>query len=373
MKLIKFGLLIVLAGVTMTGVIACSAQADAETTQTTSANIPAITTDRTQTTISQDVVSPGVTADGRLAFVEDKALTFRTSGIVDKVNVKELDKVTKGQVLAKLETDALENSLARADVAVTQAEAGVTQAEIGLQNAQIALDQTLKTYTVIDVKAALADLDAKKKNLQDSLTKLSAYGPTTPGYAEYEKTVAQAQAMVSRAQDTLDGMLSGFGTKDEMVKEQQVELAQKSLELAHQSLSLAEQSKKLAQKQLDDASIVAPFDGVIAKVNVKEGDFLSPAAYAVTVAIDIIQPDRMELALKINEMDIPGIRLGQKVTISVYTLPGEQYEGVVTSVSTLPAVALNVVSYEVKTVIAVPSRSGLKAGMGATATIITGE
>jgi HlyD family secretion protein len=371
MRLMQFGLLLLLTVAVMIGVIACDSPAGAETTRPLPVTSTSITTGQPQTLITQNSPAKTVTADGRLAFVNEKTLVFRAAGIVGKVYVKEQDRVTKGQVLARLETDALENALMRADVAVTQADAGVTQAEIGLQSAQIALEQTLKTYTVIDIKAAQADLDAKKKNLQDALTRLGAYDPGTPGYIEYQKTVAQAQAIVSRAQDTLDGMLSGFGTKDELLKRQQVELAQKSLELARQSLNLATQSKQLAQKQLDDASLIAPFDGVIAKVNVKEGDYLSPAAYAVTVAVDVIIPDRMELALKVNEMDIPDIKVGQKVTIHVYTLPDEQYEGVVTSISTLPVISLNLVTYEVKTVINVPASSSLKAGMGATATINT--
>ena len=44
------------------------------------------------------------------------------------------------------------------------------------------------------------------------------------------------------------------------------------MELAEQSVELAEQSLELAQKQLDEATITAPFDGVVAQADIDEGD-----------------------------------------------------------------------------------------------------
>ncbi len=51
--------------------------------------------------VSRGDIAQRVTADGRLAFVDKRGLTFGTSGKVSQVNVNELDKVTRGQVLAK--------------------------------------------------------------------------------------------------------------------------------------------------------------------------------------------------------------------------------------------------------------------------------
>ncbi|MFC1907589.1 efflux RND transporter periplasmic adaptor subunit [Chloroflexota bacterium] len=127
---------------------------------------------------------------------------------------------------------------------------------------------------------------------------------------------------------------------------------------------------EVTKETLDKAVITAPFNGIIAKINVEEGDFLSSTNYATTIAIEIIEPGRMELNLKVNELDIPNIKLGQKVNISVDALPDERFESVVTSIISLPIVEAGMVSYEVIIAFDVPVKSALKAGMGATADII---
>ncbi|MFC1961967.1 HlyD family secretion protein [Chloroflexota bacterium] len=124
-----------------------------------------------------------------------------------------------------------------------------------------------------------------------------------------------------------------------------------------------------ALDELEKAVITAPFDGVIAKINVEEGDFLS-VNYATTIAVEIIDPSRMELNFYMSELDIPNVKLGQKVSISVDALPDVHLDSVVTSISTLPIVQFGVFSYEVKVVFDVPQDSALRSGMSATADII---
>ncbi len=145
---------------------------------------------------------------------------------------------------------------------------------------------------------------------------------------------------------------------------------QVAVDKANNDMDIAKNNLNIARTNLDNAVVTAPFDGIIANVNVKEGDVLSQVNYTTAIVAQIIAPSRMELDIVVKEMDIPSVKLGQKVTVSVDALPDERFEGVVTSVSPLPLTASNLVSYEVKTVFSVPQNSALKAGMGATADII---
>jgi HlyD family secretion protein len=140
---------------------------------------------------------------------------------------------------------------------------------------------------------------------------------------------------------------------------------------ADNDVAIAQNNLNIARDTLQKAIITAPFDGVIAAVNVKVFDLLSSATYATTTAIEIIDSSRMELNININELDIPNVKVGQKVTITVDALPGLRVDGTVSAVGTLPAVESGLVSFTVKVVFNMPQNSGLKAGMNARADIVT--
>ncbi|MDP2664458.1 MAG: biotin/lipoyl-binding protein, partial [bacterium] len=273
-KVIKLVLLLALSCVIVVSSVACRSVATENQMET--ANEKRIETPD----VKQSDMVPRVTADGRLSFVEHRRLTFGTGGKVAQVNVSELDKVTKGQVLAKLETDALEYALTQAQVArtkaqvsVTQAEIAVTQAEINLERAKIARFQAT-VFQWPEVEAAQANVDKAKFSVKYAHGRL-ADATTDDDKERWSRLVAKAEEDLIRAEDRLNVILSGTPIDELVIKKLDVEVAQQSLklageslELARQSLELAEQLPKLAQKQLREATITAPFDGVIAKVNV---------------------------------------------------------------------------------------------------------
>ena len=86
-----------------------------------------------ETTTQQPVEVASVTADGNFSFIEHRLLTFDISGKVAKVNIEEGDRVTKGQVLASLDTLALERDLEAAQQAVNTAKLAIRTAEIDLE------------------------------------------------------------------------------------------------------------------------------------------------------------------------------------------------------------------------------------------------
>ena len=342
-----------------------------------------------------------VSGSGSIEVSKDVELAFGSGGKIEKIYVKEGDEVSEGDVLARLDTDALKLALTEARVAyykaqvavieaeasVTRAQVAVTQAEINLKNAEIDLEQTQETYTLSDIKAAQSDLDVKKRSLEDALLTLSRYEPGTPGYEGYQKIVAQAQASVNTAEDTLDAMLSGFSTKEVAVKEMEVKYAQQSLELAKQSLELARQSPELsrqsaelakqsleqAQKQLDEATITAQFDGIVARIYADEGDVIPPPSLTSTPIIKLIDPSNLELNVEVDEIDVPNVKKGQRVIINVDALPSTPIEGKVDFIFPTANEESGLVTYKVKIDFAIPEGSGLRAGMSATADIVINE
>ena len=234
-----------------------------------------------------------ISGSGNIVVTNEAKLSFGAGGKIDKMYVDEGDEIIKGEVLAKLDTSALE-------LALTQAELGVIQAKLGRDEAEYNLEQ-----------------------LRDVL-----------------------HASTNR-----------------------VELAEAAFEAAEAQVEAAEQAVAEAQKQLDESSIIAPFDGVVASVDADEGDSVS----AMMTIIYLIDSTSIELEVEVDEIDISEVKPGQRAIIEVDALPNVDFEGEVTSISPLSIEAAGVVLYEVKISLDVSGDSSLKPGMSAEADIVINE
>ena len=337
------------------------------------------------TTQLAEVVSGNLTVtvsgSGNIELSKEQKLAFGVGGRVDRIYVEEHDKVSRGQVLAKLETDALQYALTQAQVAYTQEQVSVTQAQIAVNQAEINLekDEIARYQATVfqwpEVEVAQANVDRAKYSVKYAYDRL-ADATTDEDRVNWSRLVVKAEEDLIRAEDRLNVLLSGTPTDELVIKKLEIEVAQwslelaeQSLELAEQSLELAEQSLKLAQKQLDEATITAPFDGLVASVSVDEGDTVSTA---ITI-VHLIDPDSMELNVQVDEIDIPGVKLGQRAIIEIDALLALQLEGKVKSISLLPTIETGLIMYDVKIEFDVPEGSGLRAGMSATADIVIAE
>ncbi|MFC1932805.1 efflux RND transporter periplasmic adaptor subunit [Chloroflexota bacterium] len=310
-----------------------------------------------------------VSGSGNTEVSNEMKLSFGIAGKVDKIYVEEGDEVRKWEVLAKLETDALELAVSGAQVAVIQAQVAITQAQVALQTAEYNLEQTRDLYTLADVKVAEADVDEAERYIDEVLYKLLKYEPGSPGEEFWQKVLIHAQSRLNAAEDKLEAMLSGTDAEAVAIERLQVELARQSLELVKQSLELADQSLAQAQKQLNEATITATFDGVVADVGVDEKDTVSTA----TTIVHLIDPSSMELEVEVDEIDVVEVKVGQRAIIEIDSLPALPLEGKVSFINLLPTEQGGVIVYDVKIEFDVPEGVGIRAGMSATAEIVIAE
>ena len=322
-----------------------------------------------------------VTGDGNIEASSHESLTFGSGGKVYKISVKEGDKVNKGDVLARLDTGALELAEAQAHIALTQAqlaltgqELAVSQAEINIKNAEIALERAEDSW--LDTKFAGKKVRRLKKYLEYHLENHPE---------DTEETLAIQRSLREAWVRFLEVATDSVDSREVTAKEMELELAKEYVEHTQQNVDLAQQNVNLAQKSLDkarknleDAAIIAPFDGIVSKVGVKEGEFLSPA-YTGTTIVELIDLRHMELTARVDELDVVKVKTRQKVMISVDALPETELEGRITFISPVPREPVGVVlfededegkSYEVKIDFDIPENSPIRAGMSATAEII---
>ena len=335
--------------------------------------------------------------------------------------------VTQAQVALTTQQVAV----TQAQVALTTQQVAVTQAQAALQTAEYNLEEAQEPYTEQDItnaEAALVEAEYTLEFAQWALERATLLRDKRNA----QEAVYRAQLNLGIAQQNLDTILSGTDEDEIAILETQIEVAKQSLELAQESLELAQesleltqeslepaqeslevaeqsselaqeslevaeqssevaeqslelteeslevaeqsleqfqQSVELAQQQLDEATITAPFDGVIASVDADVNDTVS----TMTTITHLIDLNTMKLEIEVDEIDIPDVKLGQRAIIEIDALPTLPLEGEVIFISSLGKGETGVVLYEVKISFDAPTGSGLRASMSAEADIIINE
>jgi len=144
-----------------------------------------------------------------------------------------------------------------------------------------------------------------------------------------------------------------------------IEDAELAIQSAQNTVTQKENALSDAKTALAEHSINAPFNGIIAEINVKKGDSVS----AGTALASIITKQKIA-EISLNEVDAAKVKVGQKATLTFDALPEVSISGKVTEVDILGQVSQGVVSYKVKISFDTEEEK-VKPGMSVTADIIT--
>jgi len=135
------------------------------------------------------------------------------------------------------------------------------------------------------------------------------------------------------------------------------------------NIQKAKQALQNAKEDLMKTEILAPFDGTVVDIGVKESDQLSSFDYSSKTAVHLVDTSTVELNGVVDEIDIYQVKVGQKAIITVDALLGEEFSGTVTFISPFGTEETGVVNFSV-TIDLDPTEVELKGGLTATADII---
>jgi HlyD family secretion protein len=221
--------------------------------------------------------------------------------------------------------------------------------------ARAARDETYRVYQNVQAKK-----DAGENYSEDKLTwshdayldALGAYNRAVES-AELQMTTAgngvtRAYHALEQAQSSLDKLLEGADALD-------IEAAQLDVDAAQ--LALEE-----AQSHLEDAVLTAPFDGIVAAVEVEEQDTVVPGQVVVVLAtLDELQARTTDL----TELDVARVEEGQSATVTVDALPDDAFTGTVREIALQPGDYRGDVVYAVTVELPNADRAPLRWGMTA--------
>lgn len=270
----------------LVGVPACGRQTSASPFQ--GAQLATVTRGNIESTLSMA---------GYIAMPKQQRLTFRGPGDIQEIKVKMGDTVKQGDILASLDPVLLDTA--------------VLSAQNALATAQRTLDILLNPT---DVNKSIAQGQEAAAEAQLSAA-VSAYAYNVNNLSAWA-AVQLAQANLAKAQDTLN-KINNPDPADVDALRRQVGIAQSALDTA--------------RMQRGEATITAPFDGIVSAVYVKEGDRV--ASTVVAPAILLASSSVFEFDATVDEIDVTRVKAGQPILISIDALPGLSFQGTVTAVS----------------------------------------
>jgi HlyD family secretion protein len=232
-------------------------------------------------------------------------LAFNNSERIAEVLVQEGDRVTRGQVLARLETSRLRVQEATAEATVQGQRAVVQKLHAGSRPEEVAQAQA----NVVSAKADLVNAD-------QTWRRLSALGALTSGRAISQQDLDGAKAAlgVARARVTveekaLDMAVIGPRPEDIDQGEAQLRADQSQLDMLHLKLA--------------DADLVSPTDAEVRSRLLEPGEMVSPQRPIFNLAIT----DPKWIRAYVSETDLGRVHPGTKATVSADGFPGRTFSG----------------------------------------------
>lgn len=250
----------------------------------------------------------------------------------------------------KVATHTLQNS-----ITATGTIEAVTSVTVGTQVSGIVNKLYVDYNSVVKKGQVIAELD--KTNLISELNTAKA------NLASTESNLSYQSANMKRYQTLY---------KKGLVSADEYENALLAYRQAKEQVASSRENVQRAQTNLGYATITSPIDGTVISKSVEEGQtvaasFNTPELF--TIAKDL---KNMQVIANVDEADIGGVAVGNRVNFTVDAYPDDTFQGVVKQVRLEATTTNNVVTYEV--VISAPNADlKLKPGLTANVTIFTKE
>ncbi len=292
--------------------------------------------------VSRADVAKSVVATGKIQPITKVEVKSKASGIVEQLFVDINRVVKKGQPLAQLDKQEIEDQVAAAKAQLASAQANVTTFEANIEQDK--------------VNAAAPDLPMYKTTLNRNIEMV-------------KEGIVSQQTLDNANRDYLSALTKRDSSKA------QIGVDNAKLKQARAQVLQSEASLKQLEEQLGYTTILAPMDGEILSRDVEIGDAVSSIlVLGSTATLVMTEGDTSEVYVqgKVDEADIAHVYMGQPARIKVESFRDRVFQGKVTKISPMGVEKDNVTTFEVRVSINNPGGE-LKALMTANAEILLDE
>ena len=245
---------------------------------------------------------------------QQATLYSKVSGYLESIAVDIGDRVSQGQLLAKIDVPEISDQLreGEAELAAAQADRSMAEAELASAGAKSRL-QALTYERLEAVRTAEPDVVSRQ---------------------DVDEAKAQSDMAAANVKETESQIL-------------QIDSRIQQLDAAKQRL----------ETLLGFAEIRAPFDGIVTDRFVDPGALLQAATSSDSVQkiVTVANVDKVRLAIDVPESEAPNVRASSAATVTVDAMPGKQFQGSVSRFSR----SLNPATRTMRAEIDLPNADGL--------------
>lgn len=265
-----------------------------------------------------------VSASGEIVATRYADIGSSVMGKIVRLAVTEGQRVSAGQLLARIDPVPAQSDASAADALVRSLEAD-----------ELAASEQVK---VVDAEVVAADARARDAGQQLRRKR---------ELREAELVAASDFDAASAAAEAADAQLASARAA--------ADRARRALEAASRRVAQARAQAARATDALSKTAIVSPIEGVVSRLRVREGEMVVVGIQNQpgTTLMTISDLSALNAEVKVAEADVLRLALGQPATVSLDAVPGKQFSGVVTEIgaSALPLTGSGAAAREFRVVV----------------------
>ena len=230
-------------------------------------------------------ITESVNASGKVYPEIEVKVSPDISGEIVNLFVEEGDKVTKGQVLAKIYADIYSTQKDQATANVNQFQAQYENIKASLSGLKTSYENTKTTY------------ERYKKLLDDKIVSRSEFEQTEQSFRSAESSYLGALQTIKSGAAQIQGVRAQLSR---------------------------------AEKDLARTTITAPMDGIVSSMSVKKGErVVGTAQMAGTEMMRVADMKSIEVRVDVGENDITKVKIGDTALVEVDAYNNRKFKGVV--------------------------------------------
>ena len=303
-------------------------------------------------------ITETIASSGRVGGTTETNVGAQSPGIVHELYVKEGDDVTGGQQIALIKNDVAEAQILQARAAVNTALSQLAQVSRGALSSDVdaAMEQVRQANAQVEQQRAaitqaernvgqarslLAQFEEErnlaKKNLdrgasliEGGIIPRAEYDQSLTTYQVAEKRVEAQRQAIELAQSSVASAQAALKSAEANVSVQQARLRTiqtgarpEDIKVAQERVAETERALRVAEQQAGNATVTAPFAGVVTRINAEIGQTVGTQGVLTLVSVE------PEIRLDVDESNLSALRIGQEAVISSGAFSHSTFHGTI--------------------------------------------
>ena len=270
----------------------------------------------------------------------------KVGGRIDKVLVREGDRVEPGQVLITFDDKELLASLDQSRAAAEKAKRGyrpeeIAEARAAAEQAKADYEMRLNGYRKEDIEAAQSDVERASADEVRARLDFQRYEALAEKdlVSKQQRDTAEANWKMALAQQQnyqhkLDVLRRGYrpeeiASAEAHYRETQATLAKFESGNRREDVDLAKAAYSYDEARFREREVTAPSAAIVEVLDVRPGDIIAPNTPVAT----LLERDQIYVRIYIPETELGRVQVGQKAEVRIDSFPKTVFDGVVEQIN----------------------------------------